>query len=289
MIKMEKALELVKEEIPDFSWNSYWVNEEGWEKRCIIVDSQKVISFIRKPEHLKKYIDHQKLLADLFQNCEIKVPQYDHISSKNNFIMYNIIKGTFVTDEYLRAKKKLQSKIGNNIGKFLKFLHSLPIDQYNLPSNSLDKEYEEIVDGVEQYLRVKITKDEYDQVRDFLKYYKSLISRRVSNCIIHADFRSDHILWDESNDQLGIIDFGDCCIGDPAKDFARIPEYKKLSIFDEIMKEYDLVQDEYFFERIDAHIRKEYLIAMLDALEGYPSSFEMGYNCFFRTNKEGAY
>ena len=43
-------------------------------------------------------------------------------------------------------------------------------------------------------------------------------------CLVHNDLFSDHVLVDGRGDVTGIIDFEDCCIGDPIIDFVPLVE-----------------------------------------------------------------
>jgi len=67
-------------------------------------------------------------------------------------------------------------------------------------------------------LETKLSESEMSQVMDFLNlYYKT--SASIQTCVVHGDFYYDNIFWDEKTGRLGVIDFNEGGIEDPALDF----------------------------------------------------------------------
>ena len=65
--------------------------------------------------------------------------------------------------------------------------------------------------------------------------------------VIHGDLSEDHIII--INDGIGIIDFGDVRIFDPAYDFIWAYLYDE-KLFDKIYKNYKINKDDFFKYRI---------------------------------------
>ena len=65
--------------------------------------------------------------------------------------------------------------------------------------------------------------------------------------LVHYDLRSEHILIKNDGD-IGIIDFGDVYISDPANDFTKLWEYGADFVKD-VTSHYTGTMDEYFLER----------------------------------------
>ena len=52
-----------------------------------------------------------------------------------------------------------------------------------------------------------------------------LLATDLPEVVVHNDVYSRHLLWDDAAARLGVIDFSDMCLGDPAVDFAELYEY----------------------------------------------------------------
>jgi len=109
-----------------------------------------------------------------------------------------------------------------------------------------------MVEGV-KILQSKLSQSEMEQVKDFLRDYYE-ISAMVQSCIVHGDFHYDNILWDESIGRLGIIDFSEAGIEDPALDFMYMYYYPKdfrHAVFEEYgLEDADLYERGRMYNRI---------------------------------------
>jgi aminoglycoside 2''-phosphotransferase len=66
--------------------------------------------------------------------------------------------------------------------------------------------------------------------------------------LIHADLGMEHVLVDATTTAVtGVIDFGDACVGDPALDFAGMPQVLRK----DALRSYGGPQDETLAERAD--------------------------------------
>ena len=66
--------------------------------------------------------------------------------------------------------------------------------------------------------------------------------------LLHGDVYSNHLLWDAGHQQLGIIDFSDMTLGDPAFDLAELYEYGQAFV-EEVYFYYTGPKDNTFLER----------------------------------------
>lgn len=98
---------------------------------------------------------------------------------------------------------------------------------------------------------------------------------------MHGDFHYDNILWDESTNRLGIIDFSEVGKEDPALDFMYMsyyPDEFRHAVFMEYGSEAATL-----YKRCQMYDRIYGLYDMIENIQGDPRkpNFEKGYNRFF--------
>nr|WP_301281492.1 phosphotransferase [Anaerocolumna aminovalerica] len=98
-------------------------------------------------------------------------------------------------------------------------------------------------------LHFELSQSEMEKVKEFLNSYYE-ISASVQTVIVHGDFHYDNILWDENRNRLGVIDFSEATIEDPALDFMYMYYYPKEfrnAVFAEYGSEYTKLYERSIF------------------------------------------
>ena len=135
-------------------------------------------------------------------------------------------------------------------------------------------------------LKTKLSQSEIEKVKVFLyDYYR--ISSAVKTCVVHGDFHYNNILWDKITGRLGVIDFSEAAIEDPALDFMYMcyyPEEFRNAVFDEYSS-----KDTKIYKRSQMYDRIYGLYDMIENIQGDPRKpdFEKGYSRFFKTDSQG--
>lgn len=154
--------------------------------------------FLVKIINRKYYLYDQTLKKALLKECEqsgLPIPKILLLNSVNGnkiFSCYEWIQGTMLNDFLPQISKTEQYKIGVEMGRLLKKLHSVPISEY--------------ISGT------------------------SMATCDNSISIVHGDFHISNIL--KTDDFIRIIDWDNIHLGNPFEDFNRIlinaevsPEY----------------------------------------------------------------
>lgn len=160
-----------------------------------------------------------------------------------------MIQGKFMTKEiYEKFSKEEKTKFINQISEFLNILHSIDINKFELdfidPVSNYKMRYEEF-----KKICFKYFTDEEKQatINLFENYFSDKNMTNYKPTVIHGDLSEDHIII--TNDGIGIIDFGDVRIFDPAYDFIWAYLYDE-KLFDKIYKNYKINKDDFFKYRI---------------------------------------
>jgi aminoglycoside phosphotransferase (APT) family kinase protein len=102
---------------------------------------------------------------------------------------------------------------------------------------------------------------------------------------LHGDIYSTHLLWDSKDKKLGLIDFSDMNIGDPAFDFAELYEYGQEFI-EQVYKLYKGPKDDSFLERAWIYQRWVGVFMMINHFETHKTSFEVARQTFDRVKSK---
>lgn len=156
------------------------------------------------------------------------------------FAGYPMVRGDRLTPELLHGLPVTeQTAVATQLGALLSTLHitdttAPPMD---LVAPSYQPENLDFVRGiVENNMPDVLTPDEMRTAREICDEVATLQSTLLPRVFLHYDIYARHLYWERgraggtesavgSLGRLGLIDFTDMCIGDPAVDFAELYEY----------------------------------------------------------------
>ncbi len=170
---------------------------------------------IRKKGYEKEKAIYDFLNKNLKTNIKIPRIEYSYITDELSILGYKEIKGKFLTPEiYSTMSKDKQELLKQDIAIFLRQMHDL--DYSEISSYTIDNKQ----NVLEEYQLLKETI--YDSLTDTEKQYIEDFMQRLYNttifggkkCLCHNDFSCNHLLLDNDNRLVGVIDFGDSGIID---------------------------------------------------------------------------
>ncbi|MFS0559579.1 aminoglycoside phosphotransferase family protein [Terribacillus sp. 179-K 1B1 HS] len=188
--------------------------DTGWDHEVYVVNGNWVLR-IPKEERLVNRAE-QKLLSELQLKADIRLPAYRICKATNgNLVMiYRYIPGSPI-HRNLPAEALKEAAI--QLGSFLTTLHHVDASRYELPKR--DKGYYDL-------LLEKVRNFYPDMPASIIHHTERLFSTLQTErmAVVHGDLRTAHILWEQAAAEIGVIDFSDAHIGDPAIDFAGISQ-----------------------------------------------------------------
>ena len=220
---------------------------EGYDSKAYIVNNEYVFK-IKFSANKKKGYEKEKAIYDFLNKnlkTNIKIPriEYSYITDELSILGYKEIKGKFLTPEiYSTMSKDKQELLKQDIAIFLRQMHDL--DYSEISSYTIDNKQ----NVLEEYQLLKETI--YDSLTDTEKQYIEDFMKRLYNttifggkkCLCHNDFSCNHLLLDNDNRLVGVIDFGDSGIIDEYCDFIYLLEDSEeeigMSFGEDILKLY---------------------------------------------------
>jgi aminoglycoside phosphotransferase (APT) family kinase protein len=208
------------------------LNDAGWTSRVYVVnDGQFVVKFPRKAEVKKEYEQEIKILGLLERvNSHVQIPKIRWTHPQNNYIGYEGIIGHITLDQAGPLDLATKKRIGQDLGTFLRQLHSLDLSgglgmtvqreieqfqtKYHLGLPSIAQHFTpEVQDRLKQLVQI-----------DMPNELRRLGADRV---VCHGDLGYWNIIL-TADRSIGIIDFGDVGYYDKSKDFIGLEDAEML-------------------------------------------------------------
>jgi aminoglycoside phosphotransferase (APT) family kinase protein len=198
--------------------------EANW---TFLVDDNLIVRFPRTEEVAQATAREIALLPRLSRHVSFPVPLPTVIATWNNFPFFGYQR--IVGSELRRAD--LSDKLLTQFGAQLAQLNSFPLDQ--VPLRSVERSiqtawhdrYVHLWPQIEEFVLPELHSVLSDLVRQ--RFWEMLDQPPAFPfCFVHNDLGLEHVLIDSTGDSIGgvigMIDFEDAAIGDPAVDLAPI-------------------------------------------------------------------
>ncbi len=260
-MEIQQYVDKIKQEKWDFSYKEAKVFDDGRGHQWIQFDLQNIFRFSRKGESLKK---EHLLLRYLDNTFDCRIPKSLYLSKDESWQEESFITGTKLRE----IPRDNSFEILTEIALFLKQLHSLPRKELAEIWYTRDDDNswyvrhmkEKVITHLSEHIDTKLQDDIFVFVERAFWYV------HPNPCLIHGDMNGKNIFWDESlawKTRLGIIDFDDATIFDPAKDFCHFwHQYGKENL-QKMLRVYGEV-DDWFIDRIEMHYKRARLYVCID-------------------------
>ena len=211
------------EQFPDLEVEAVDHLGSGWTSDAYLVDGHLVVSFPRNAE-LTKWMGLDEAILSMVHSSIGSVVRVPKISLKGEggahfphpFVGYELIPGVGADDPRAPDSEGLVA----DLGKVLTHVHSIPLISAT---------------------RIGLVPEEDDHFSGQL-------------CFLHGDFMPDNIIVDPDSGRLvGIIDWGNAAIGDPALDFIWLVLWRGWDFAQSVLDAYQLPVDEGLVERVRLH------------------------------------
>ena len=180
--------------------------EEGWDFKVLILEDQWVL---RIPRHRLAVEELEKeilLLPAIADRLPVQIPHFAHVSREPFYVTYRMVRG----DRHVNEDP-------SGVRAFLDALHAVPVDAVPAPHPDWLEEYRELADAFRRVVLPLLDPDERPRGEALLVQVETLTGFRP--VLTHSDLGPSHLLVHDDA-LVGVIDWGDARIGDPAIDYA---------------------------------------------------------------------
>ncbi len=278
-------LRRIEEEFP-IKIKKYSYKRHAFGNDVFIINDKVVFRFPRTEQarnHLKHEIDFLNFLKD---RVKINIPRYSFISPNGDFAGYDIITGNTLTPSIFKnLSKKNKEKVVNQLIAFVNNFHRLKLNDFAKYKPGKREDFIPIEKRIENELKEKLfpklSKKEIEIIINFYKKSKKYLQNVPSSCAIHGDLYAYNIIWSKDKSEIGVIDFSDYLIADPARDFEVFydfgPEYAEIAY-----EKYEGPKDKEFLQRAQIYYKVHGIYTLLSSLLGARMSFDYAYSHFFK-------
>ncbi len=230
MEKENRYMGLIRSRCPqiDITKVKYLINE-GKYNDVIIINDTYIFKFARYDWSVV-YLENEARVTNFIRNrIEPMVPAHEPLEKE--MVKYNIINGKPIfRNLLLQMNGKYQETLAQQIGNFLKTLHTIPVeDAQNMGIGECQNAISQ--DGWKQFTE-GIYRKVFPYCSDYTKEYIKQVFKPVENddnflsyepALIHGDLSACHLLIDSKLKKLtGVIGFGLSGLGDPAYDVGTL-------------------------------------------------------------------
>lgn len=234
-----KMINFVKSTYPDLIINEIKINNKGWDNDILIVNNEIVFRFPKTEQVYSKILDELILLESLAKKKPIlQLPNYELMDSKSSIkgVKYPFLQGRSLS-EYTFKDISKDPDNAKRIGDFLTKIHSIvpsELQNTNLKTIHTQSYWKKVHLSVKSEVFPYFDKQQQDEFNEVLINFINIFpSLTYKKCVIHGDLTTSNIIYNKNKEcVVGIIDFTDSQIADPAFDFAGLywtlgPEFTK--------------------------------------------------------------
>lgn len=227
---------------------------EGWDNTVFLINDDIVFRFPRREISVPLIEREIRILPKLSKFLSLRIPEPIYLGKPSREFPHpfyghfrlNGISGCRVAlslSEYEEAAKVL--------GDFLSFLHGLDLKALDLDSKDLDpelnrmeiepllKNLHERLENIEGIYNLGKYRPKIEQICKQARIYRV---KDAHYSFIHNDLYHRHLLF-ENHCLTGIIDWGDCGIGDPVADLGIVYQFFPKSMHAVFYKAYGVVKN----------------------------------------------
>lgn len=250
----ETGSRVIRDKFPEFRNARLVGDDSGWDNYAVAVNDEYLFRFPRRQESLEQ-IQKEVEVLDILQAelpPEIEVPKYlaTRLNSDYPFVYYKMIQGKPLTKElYDSLTEEEKARFVRRIVEFLRILHGIDVGRCkSLKKVDALEKYQDLYRRVTEICFKYLTETERAKTkRLFEDYLQDATMRKYAPTVVHNDLSENHILVTETG--IGVIDFGDTDIFDPAMDVSWFYLLDR-KLFREIVAEYCGREDADFENRI---------------------------------------
>jgi aminoglycoside phosphotransferase (APT) family kinase protein len=178
----------------------------GYDFEVAVVDEEWIFRFPRRREVEAALEREIALLPTLLRVLPVEVPRFEHVSEQPLFVGYRLIHGAPLVDED-----------GDGVRAFLDGLHAVDVSKLPLEPHDWREAYREQCAEFERLVLPLVDEQLSARAHELFDEVDALVGFEPT--LLHADLGPDHLLVREGG-LVGVIDWGDARIGDPALDYA---------------------------------------------------------------------
>lgn len=270
---LDELLDRIRGALPDLRWRTARLITSGWDHEVVVLDDALVLRFPNEPFYLDLLGLEIEVLTALHGRTLAALPHYTVVSPDGTFAGYPYLPGEPVTSAVMaRAEAQAPGAVAAQLADALTVVHrGEGIDRARIPPAEDRVWHEELRTIAADRLPEVLSRGELRTVETVIAEVDDVLATPApASVVLHGDVYEEHLLWDSEHARLGLIDFSDLCLGDPARDFAEIGEIAP-GFRERVYERYDGPKDDRLLERAEVWGRWVAVFMMTEYLRVEPA------------------
>lgn len=251
---------------------------DAFDHDVFIVNDEIVFRFPRTGDDQKHLSLEIEFLDKFGPSFGPNTPQYTFMSKNGDFAGYQMIPRYVLSPwEFKKLGEKQKRGVVEQLSSFLGDLHCMNVDTFRPYERRRNGDFAAIEELVQsklvERLFPRLNAQEIDTIENFYESLRHVFGTVPTTCPTHGDLYAFNVIWDEIAHKVGVIDFSDLVIGDPANDFEVFfdygDEYAELAY-----ETYVGPKDAQFLERAEAYYRLHAIYTLLSSQLGARITFQ---------------
>jgi aminoglycoside phosphotransferase (APT) family kinase protein len=181
-------------------------NDDGWDFKVLVLHNEWVMRIPRTELSVEELEKEIMLLPTLAQALPVEIPRFEQISREPPFVVYRLIRG-----------EPLGNEDPSGVRAFLDALHSFDPGPLDVPRPHWRDIYRAHAEDWRRVVLPLLDADERERGEALLAEIETLTGYEPA--LVHCDLGPSHLICREGR-LVGVIDWADAKIGDPAIDYA---------------------------------------------------------------------
>lgn len=222
------ALSSIQKQFPSLKASSISFFGAGWDNTVFLINQRYLFQFPRREQALPLLDLQVKALPKIapFLPLKIPVPLWRGAPTDEYpypFMGYELLKGETACKAHLTQSEK--DALAIPLAFFLKALHAIPFSLGKESGISCDRfraldvpfRIPRLMDNLRELKKYSLLKAFFEESLFETRFGSLLPSQEIT--LVHGDLYIRHLIVDTKHSLVGIIDWGDMHLGDPAVDF----------------------------------------------------------------------
>jgi aminoglycoside phosphotransferase (APT) family kinase protein len=180
--------------------------DRGWDFKVLVVDDEWVLRIPRSTLAVDQLETEIELLPALGAALPVAIPRFEQVSREPLFVVYRLIRG-----------EPLGREDSGGVRAFLEALHSFEVGDLPVPRPDWIAAYRDHAETWRRAVLPLLDVDERARGEALLAEVDTLTG--YAPALTHSDLGPEHLLC-RAGRLVGVIDWGDARVGDPAIDYA---------------------------------------------------------------------
>jgi len=189
-----------------------------------------------------------RVLPRLASRCAVALPRFEYVGRWQGltFVGYRAIEGVELTPVRLARlgrgsadERRTRAAVVASLGRFFDAVHEFPTDEaveLGVTRRDLRQAYADDLALAEAVVFPELSPVGRRTVRQIYEAYLTEDDFfEYEPCLLHADVSAEHLLVDEAGHLVGVIDFGDLVVSDPAYDLMFLYEEFGADVVSELV------------------------------------------------------